>query len=215
MRASLTAFVHRRTPKRRYTLDVAHTYDLLLQARTPGEAAPVAALVTALTAKGAVLTPEGRGTWKLSEGEVTVDPLLEEGVVKGLDVRVPLLDRTALVEDVVKALLEVAQAAEGRVTDPQRGDALSPGGGSALVEEYLKMARYAGEYGAVSGALGLSTWAQPPEEDSGIRWLMMIGVFAAALWLAWTGINAWREAHRPREEEVPADVTPQRGPPRK
>ena len=103
--------------------DVAHTYDLLLQARAPGEVAPVAALVTALTAKGAVLTPEGRGTWKLNDGEVTVEPLLEEGVVKGLDVRVPLLDRTALVEDVVKLLIEVAQVAEGRITDPQRGDA--------------------------------------------------------------------------------------------
>lgn len=196
---------------------MAHTYDLLLQARTPGEVAPVAALVTALSAKGAVLTPEGRGTWKLNDGEVTVDPLLEEGVVKGLDVRVPLLDRTALVEDVVKLLIDVAQAAEARITDPQRGDAVSLTTLAMLLEEYLKMARYAGEYGAVSGALGLSTWASPPEEDSSaVRWVLLICVFVVALWAGWRTINSIRDANQPPEEErAPMDVTPKRGPPKK
>ncbi len=189
---------------------MAHTYDLLLQAGTPGEAAPVAALVTALTARGAVLSPEGRGLWKLSDGEVTIEPLLEEGLVKGLDVRVPLLDKTGLVEDVVKSLVDVAQLVQGRLTDPQRGDAATLTTLSSLLEEYLRMARYAGEYGAVSGALGLSTWASPPEEDSStLRWVLLLVVFVIAGWAGWRTINAIRDANR--AEEPPAALN---GPPK-
>ena len=184
---------------------MAHTYDLLLQARTPGEVAPVAALVAALTARGALLSPEGRGLWKLTDGEVTVEPLLEEGIVKGLDVRVPMLDRTVLVEDVVKALVDVASVCEGRITDPQLGSAVSLGSLAVLLEEYLRMARYAGEYGGVSGALGLSTWASPPEEDSStLRWVLILGVFFFALWAGWRTITAIRDASLPPEEPPPA-----------
>ena len=81
---------------------MAHTYDLLLQASAPGEAAPVAALVGALGARGATLSPEGRGTWKLNDGEVTIEPLFEEGQVKGLDVRVPIEHAQRLREALLK-----------------------------------------------------------------------------------------------------------------
>ncbi len=184
---------------------MAHTYDLLLQARTPGEVAPVAALVKVLSERGATLTPEGRGAWKLSDGEVTVEPLLEEGLVKGLDLRIPLLDRTGLLEDVVKQLVEVAERAEARLTDPQRGDVVALSTLSMVLEEYLRMARYAGEYGAVSGALGLSTWAAPPEEDSSaLRWVLLIVVFVIAAWAGWRTINTIRDANR--ADEAPAAV---------
>lgn len=188
---------------------MAHTYDLLLQARTPGEVAPLAALVKLLSERGATLTPEGKGAWKLSDGEVTIEPLLEEGLVKGLDLRVPLLDRTALVEDVVKQLVDVAQAADARVTDPQRGDVAALTTLSLLLEEYLRMARYAGQYGAVSGALGLSTWAAPPEDDStALRWVLVIAVFVIAAWVGWRTINAVREANRPDEPPAAVDSAP-------
>lgn len=190
---------------------MAHTYDLLLQASTPGEAAPVAALVTAMTARGASLSPEGRGVWKLADGEVAIEPLLEEGIVKGLDVRVPMLDRTALLEEIVKALVDVAEAAGGRVTDPQRGEAVTLISFSPLVDEYLRMARYAGEYGAVSGALGLSTWAAPPEEDStALRWVLIAAVFLLAGWAGWATIDAIRAASAP-PEKPPAALN---GPPK-
>lgn len=184
---------------------MAHSYDLLLQARAPGEVAPVAALVTALTARGAQLSPEGRGLWKLPDGEVTIEPLLEEGTVKGIDVRVPMLDRTALMEEVVKALVEVAALCEGRITDPQLGQAVTLTTMSHLLEEYLRMARYAGEYGGVSAALGLSTWAAPPEEDStALRWVMIVAVFVFAAWAGWGAINAIRDASSTPEEAPPA-----------
>ena len=188
---------------------MAHTYDLLLQASAPGEAVPVAALVSALSARGATLSPEGRGTWKLNDGEVTIEALFEDGQVKGLDVRVPLLDRTALVEDVVKQLVEVASLAEGRLTDPQRGEAAVMSSLSMLLDEYLRMARYAGEYGGVGGALGLSTWATPPEDDSSaFRWVLLIVVFLVAGWAGWRTINTIHNAHRPVEPPAPMDGTP-------
>ena len=185
---------------------MAHTYDLVLQASAPGEAAPVAALVSALTARGATLSSEGRGIWKLNDGELSIDPLLEEGQVKGLDVRIPLLDRTGLVEDAVKQLVEVAALVSGRLSDPQRGEAATLGSLAALVEEYLRMARYAGEYGAVSGALGLSSWAAPPQEDSStLRWALLIGVFLIAAWAGWRTLNSISDANR-AADEAPAAV---------
>jgi hypothetical protein len=210
MATSVTAFTHRRTHDGSRVLDVAHTYDLLLQARNPGEAAPVAALVTALTARGAQVNAEGRGLWKLNDGEVSIDPLLEEGLIKGLDVKVPLLDRTALIETVVKELVDIAQLAEGRLTDPQRGDTASMSGLSLLLEEYLRMARYAGEYGAVSGALGLSSYAAQPDDDSpsSLRWLLVVLVFSAALWAGWRTINTIRDANRPDDAPAAMDGAP-------
>ena len=206
----MTAFTHPRTHDGGTLLDVAHTYDLLLQGLKPGEAAPVAALVAALTARGAVVNAEGRGSWKLNDGEVSIDALLEEGQVKGLDVKVPLLDRTALIETAVKELVDIAQAAEGRLTDPQRGDVASMNTLSLLLEEYLRMARYAGEYGAVSGALGLSTYAARPDDDSPspVRWLLVACVFFAALWAGFRTINTIRDANRPDEPPAAMDGAP-------
>lgn len=189
---------------------MAHSYDLLLQAKTPGEAAPVAALVTELLTRGAKVDALGRGTWKFPDGEVTLEPLVEEGQVKGLDVRVPFVDRTALMEDVVKRLNEVAEVVGGRVSDPQRGEPASLSGLGLLLEEYTRMARYAGEYQGVSEALGLSTWASPPEEDSStLRWVLIIAVFVLALWASWRTVTSMRESDRP--EQTPA---PMNGPPK-
>lgn len=188
---------------------MAHSYDLVLQAKTPGEPAPVAALVTALLARGAKVDEQGRGTWKLPDGEVTLEPLSEEGKVKGLDVRVPMLDKTGLLEEVVRVLAEVAAACDGRLTDPQRGAEAGAGSMALITEEYLRMARYAGEYGGEGGALGLSTWAQPPEESSAGKWLLLIAVFAVALWVSFKTITNLRESSG--TDEAPAAVD---GPPK-
>lgn len=188
---------------------MAHTYDLLLQAKTPGEPAPLAALVTALNARGATVNPEGRGLWKLPGGEVTVEPLFEEGAVKGVDLRVPLADTTTLLENAVKELVEIVAEAGVRLTDPQRGDSVTLTSLSSVVDEYLRMARYAGEYGGVGAALGLTSYAAPPESDSTtLRWLMIGGVFLFALWAGWRTIQAIREAATTHETPAAVDGAP-------
>lgn len=174
---------------------MAHTYDLLLQAKEPGGAPPIAAFVDALHAKGATLGPEGNGAWKLTAGEVSISVLFEEGAARGLDVRVPMKDTTTLVETVAKELLEVAELTQGRVTDPQRGAEVSLTNLAAMVDEYLRVARYAGEYSGDSGAIGLTSYARPVDDDSAsLRWLLALGVFLAAVWISWRAINAVQEA---------------------
>lgn len=186
---------------------MAHSYDLVLQAKTPGEPAPVTAFVTALLARGAKVDEAGRGTWKLPDGEVIIEPLLEEGQVKGLDVRVPMLDKTSLVEDVVRALAEIAEANAGRVSDPQRGAEAAGSSMALITEEYLRMARYAGEYGGEGGALGLSTWAQPPEESSTGKWLMLLAVFVVALWVTFKTVSNLRETAGSDEPPAAMDAS--------
>lgn len=174
---------------------MAHTYDLLLQAQEPGGAPPIPAFVEALLARGAKVSPEGNGSWKLPAGEVSVSVLIEEGAPRGLDVRVPMKDTTTLVEEVARELVELAEATKGRVTDPQRGATVSLTNFAAMVDEYLRVARYAGEYGADSGAIGLTSYAKPLDDDStSLRWLLAVGVFIAAIWISWKTINAVQEA---------------------
>jgi hypothetical protein len=182
-----------------------HSYDLLIQSRAVGEAVPLDELVKVLTERGATLSVEGRGAWKLKDGEVAIAPVREEGTVRGLDVQCPFEDGSALLEGLVQALLEVAEATQTRVMDPQRSEQLSLAGAAATVDEYLRMGRYAGEYGGVSSALGLSSWAAASpqqEESSSFRWLMVLAVFVVALYSGWRAIVVIRESRAAEAAEV-------------
>jgi hypothetical protein len=177
-----------------------HSYDLVFQSKQVGEAVPLEALIKSLTELGAVLAPDGRGTWKRNLGELTLGPIVEGPKVLGLDVRVPFRDKTELVEDVLKTMVDVAEANQVRVMDPQRGDEATITGMGSVLDEYLRMARYAGEYGAVSEALGLSTYAMPTEQpdSSPFRWMMILAVFALALYVGWRAMSLRQD--RPPEE---------------
>ncbi len=190
-----------------------HSYDLLLQGKSPGDAVPLDGLIAALGARGATLSPEGRGTWKLAEGEVDIAPLMEAGTVKGLDVRVPFHDQTALVEAVAKELVDLSAATGTRLTDPQRGDSVTLTSLSAVIDEYLRMARYAGEYGGVGAALGLSTHvsATSDRDSSSFRWLLVLMVFLMAVYAGFRTIEGLRAAREAATEEAPGPVN---GPPK-
>lgn len=189
-----------------------HSYDLLLQGTNPGDPVPLDQLVAGLKDRGAQLSADGRGLWKLSGGEVTISPLQEDGGLKGLDVRVPYLGSSDLLETVLRELVDVAEAAQARVLDPQRGEAATLTTLSSVANEYLRLGRYAGEYGGVSEALGLSTWAATPDEESSssFRWLMILAVFSVALYVGWRTISSIRANRDPAAQEAPGpvDVTP-------
>ena len=131
-----------------------HSYDLVFQSKTVGEAIALPPLVEALTSRGATLSAEGQGVWKPMRGEITFSLVKENGQLIGFDVRVPFHDSSELIELVAKAMLEISEAQNLRVMDPQRTDTVSLAGLGGLVDEYLRLARYAGEYGGVSEALG-------------------------------------------------------------
>lgn len=178
------------------------SYDFVLQSRTPGEPAPLDQLVVALSGRGAQLDAKGVGVLKVDRGEATVQPTMENGVVIALDVRVPFHEKLELLESIFKVLVDVAEVSEARLLDPQRNESASHASFSGTADEYLRMARYAGEYGGVSEALGLSTMAAQPEEDSGsVRWLMAIAVFVVALYAGWRTVVTIRENRMRIEEE--------------
>jgi hypothetical protein len=167
---------------------------------TPGEAFPLDALCSALTARGAHLSATGSGTWKHAGGEVDIAPLMEAGALTGLDFHVPYRETTTLVDAVAAALLELAQEHGVRATDPQRNDTVSLAGLSALDDEYLRLGRYAGEYGGVSEALGLSTSYASVDDTSGLPWWpWALLVFVLTLWGAF-------KVFSPPRSESPGEV---------
>lgn len=180
------------------------TYDLILQHPAPGQALDLLLARSALEAQGLALDGDGRGAWSLPEGQVEARPLHEGGALLGLEVRVPLRDSPALLEAVVKRLVEVATPEVARLVDPQRQATVSLASLGSTVDSYLQVARYAGEYGGVSAALGLSTLGQPVEEDSSaLRWLLALAVFLVALYAAWRTATVLRA--RPDEAPAPVD----------
>lgn len=179
------------------------SYDFVLQAATQGDPAPLDGLVVALSGRGAELTAQGQGVLKVAGGEATVQPVLENGVTLGLDVRVPFHEKTELLEAVLKVLVDVAEVSQARLLDPQRGETASLGNFSSITDEYLRMARYAGEYGGVSEAIGLSTMATAPDEDTGasVKWLLLLAAFLVALYAGWRTVVTFREAREQAEAD--------------
>ncbi len=179
------------------------SYDFVLQAATQGDPAPLDGLVVALSGRGAELTAQGQGVLKVAGGEATVQPVLENGVTLGLDVRVPFHEKTELLEAVLKVLVDVAEVSQARLLDPQRGETASLGNFASITDEYLRMARYAGEYGGVSEALGLSTVAAAPDEDTGasVKWLLLLAAFLVALYAGWRTVVTFREAREQAEAD--------------
>lgn len=175
------------------------SYDFTLQG-------PLDQLLVALSGRGAELSAEGRGVLSLPQGKVEVEPLKEDGKITGVDVRVPFRDTTDLLDAVVKVLIDVAAVSEAKLTDPQRGELATHANFSATHDEYLRMARYAGEYGGVSEALGLSTLAKPLDEDTrNVRWLLALAVFLVTLYASWRTVVV---LHETAEPDAPADTQP-------
>ena len=160
------------------------TYDFVLQPAATGQPLDVASIAAALVALGARLDEAGNGAWKVDRAEVTISLLKENGQPHGFDVRVPFVDDTRALEQVLKHLVDVAEALQLRIGDPQRGEFATLPALSSIIDEYLRMAKYAGEYGGVSEALGLSSYSSMPEDEgSSFRWLAILAVLAIAAYV--------------------------------
>lgn len=178
------------------------SYDLLIQAKTPGKPFARELALGALAKAGATLDAEGRGAWRLPKGEVEVSPLTEGGACVGLEVKVPLSDRTDLLEAVVRALADVVEQGPVRAVDPQRSAEASVTGLASMTDEFFRLARHAGEYHGVSEAVGLTSYAQPPETFSTTsRLLGALLAFLVALYASWRIVSSLLEG----EPEAPVD----------
>lgn len=123
---------------------------------TPFDSARVEAL---LDARGAKAQPGGGRTWLLENGAVEVHPLHEGGQWVATEVRVPLADQTELIREVVSKGAELAREAEVRFFDPQLGRELSSHDEGAVVDQYARTARYAGEIAGLASAMPIDTTA--------------------------------------------------------
>jgi hypothetical protein len=163
-------------------------YDLLLQSLVPGTPFDSDRVEALLEARGAKQLPGGGRVWLLEEGSVELHPLRENGQWIATEVRVPLLDQTELVREVVRRVGELAKEAEVRFFDPQLGQELSPRSEGVVVDQYQRTARYAAEMGGVASAMPIDRG-----EDSGFQPTTKMGFavmgFFALLYFVMRWIN--------------------------
>lgn len=129
-------------------------YELLLQPAPPN-VLDAGALEAVLMAGGAKKQPEGF-TCSLTRGEAEIVPVREGGAVVAFAVRVPLTELDEPLIEAARLALELAAATTLTLFDPQRVAAVSKPDDAAMLAEYRRMARYAGEMAGVSEAIGAS-----------------------------------------------------------
>jgi hypothetical protein len=164
---------------------VANSYDLLLQPLTQGAPIDVPAVEASLLGVGALKRPDGSFSLRLSpssRADLELHWVRENGEAKALDCRIPLSDQTDLIDSALRWALVLAPAHQLCVMDPQLNTVVTTAGGSVL-DEFLRSARYAGEYTGVSDAVGASALAEVEQGSSaGTRVLLAIAVFIAVLY---------------------------------
>ena len=141
-------------------------YELLLQpleAGTHYDPEPVEAL---LTARGIHHRTDGSRMWRLKNGDVEVRRLAEGGVVVATELKVTLSDKTDLIGELVREAVVLAGEAGLRVVDPSLAKTLSEKDDGLVTDNYLRTARYAGEYMGVSEAVVAS---YGPAEETGLK----------------------------------------------
>jgi hypothetical protein len=162
-------------------------YDFLLQVKTVGELLNLGAVETALTLRGALKRPDGAWVVTLQSGKVEGFAWRDEGVLSAFELKVPLSDKTELVQETLAFTLELAGALDLKAVDPQLGNPATLASGSAVADEFLRMARYAGEYLGVSEALGATNLGltHAPESSAQSKVFWALGIFLLALYLAY------------------------------
>lgn len=158
-------------------------YELLLQAE-PGQPFDAEAVDAALAERGVSAAATTERLWRLPSGDVEVRGLVEQGTPRATELRVPLSHRDELVRELLPAALEVAQAARVRLFDPQLCRALTAADQGALLAQYERLARYAGQYGGESSAVLIGF--QEPEGGlrPGTKVALALGaLLLLALWL--------------------------------
>lgn len=158
-------------------------YELLLQSLEPGAPYDQGKVVDLLRQRGLVFAEDGSAPWKLKSGEVEVRPLKEGGQIIATELRVPLLDKTDLMRELLAAASTLAEEAKVRLFDPQLTRAVSEKEDGAVADQYFRTAKYAGEMMGVSEALGASF--EPPSTGlkPGTKILLAIIGFCIILFL--------------------------------
>lgn len=120
--------------------------------------------------------------WRFPVGDVVVLPLKEAGVVTGLELKVPFSERADLLGALLAASVGLARSLELRLVDPQLSRTVKDGDLGAVTDEYLRIARYAGQYFGLGDALP-SAVSAPAEDGMSpvVKGVLALLVFAVAM----------------------------------
>lgn len=155
-------------------------YELLLQSAEPGAPFDPAPVEAALVAHGYAA---GEPSWKLSNGNVEVQPLLEGGKQVAVELRIPLSDRLELIREAVTVAAEVASEAGARLVDLQLSRAVGAHDAEAVADQYFRTAQYAGEMMGVSEAVMASFAPEPEGMSRTVKVMLGLGAFLLVLYL--------------------------------
>ena len=154
-------------------------YDLLVQSPDPKVPYDDTELLKLLDQRGATATPDGRRVWRLKHGEVTVKPLKEGGQLIGTEVSVPLSEKLELIREAVVEAATLASEAKLRLFDPQLARQLTAADDTAVADQYLRTAKYAGGMLGVSDAIGAAY--EPPKSGFSVSTKLILIVAGAFL----------------------------------
>lgn len=159
------------------------SYDLVLQAGVAGAPLEVEPVDAAIRGRGGITRGDGALVWRFPAGDVVVLPLKEAGVVTGLELKVPFSDRTDLLGALLAASVEVAKSLELRLVDPQLSRTVRDADLGAVTDEYLRIARYAGQYFGLGDALPSAVSATASEDGMSpvMKGVLALLVFAVAM----------------------------------
>lgn len=157
------------------------SYDLVIQAE-PGASFDPAPVEAAIRARGGLTRGDGALVWRFPVGEVVTLPLREAGVVTGLELKIPFSDRLELVTAALPAAVEVARTLNLRVVDPHLARTVLEPDLGAVSDEFLRIARYAGQYYGLGDALPMAGSGPSAEEGLSpvVKALLALLVFAVA-----------------------------------
>ena len=162
-------------------------YEFLIQPLTPGVAHTPETVEKLLDDKGATARPDGVRVLRLKHGDIELGRYREGAVVVGTEVKVQMNDTPDLVCEAFLAVLDLAQAAQMRVVDPQLSRTLSLNDESAVIGAYQRGAEYAGRYAGVSSAVTAAQFGRPESPVSpGTRLALILVAIGVVLYLIFT-----------------------------
>lgn len=161
------------------------SYDLVLQPMTPNGELDVRPVQDAIRERGGVARPDGALLWRFPAGDVVTWPLKESEIVRGLELKVPFSERTELLSQLLTAAVELSRVLGLRLVDPQLQRAVIEADAGAITDEFLRIARYAGQYYGIGDALPMAM--TPGEEGLSpvMKGLLALVVMGLSAWLAY------------------------------
>ncbi len=159
-------------------------YELLIQSKEPGQPWDPTTLDRMLHERGAFANPDGTRTWRMKAGDVEVRPLLESGKAVATELRLELSDKLELIRAVVLEGVPLAEAAGGRLVDPQLAKTLTVADEGLVADQFFRTAQYAGQYAGVSTAV-LAGYGQVNTDEGmkpGTKVMLALIAFFAVLY---------------------------------